>query len=161
KAYWSALPTAAAAAAQSPTDAADSDRRFGAEAWRSDPRFDLIRRSYLAYSNLLQNTVESAQLDEKTKAQMRHGMRQFIDAMSPANFLLTNPEALQLATETGGKSLTEGMNLFFEDMAKGRVSSTDEKAYEVGGNIATTPGGVVFEYTLMQGIQYMQTTYQV
>ena len=160
-AYWSAFPTAAAAAAQAPTDAADSDRRFGAEAWRSDPRFDLIRRSYLAYSNFLQNTVESAQLDEKTKAQMRHGMRQFIDAMSPSNFLVTNPEALQLATETGGKSLTEGMNLFFEDMAKGRVSSTDEKAYEVGGNIATTPGAVVFENDLIQVIQYTPTTDQV
>ena len=98
-AYWSAFPAAAAAAAQAPADAVDSDRRFAAEAWRSDPRFDLIRRSYLAYSSFLQNTVESAQLDEKTKAQLRHSMRQYIDAMSPSNFLLTNPEALQLAHE--------------------------------------------------------------
>jgi polyhydroxyalkanoate synthase len=160
-AYWSAFPAAFTGAAQAPADAADSDRRFAAEVWRNDPRFDLIRRSYLAYSSLLQNTVESAQLDEKTKAQMRHGMRQFIDAMSPSNFLLTNPEALQLAAETGGKSLTEGMNLFFEDMAKGRVSSTDEKAYEVGKNIATTPGAVIFENNLIQVIQYAPTTDQV
>ena len=135
--------------------------RFAAEAWRNDPRFDLIRRGYLAYSTFLRNTVESAQLDEKTKAQMRHGMGQFIDAMSPSNFLVTNPEALQHAAETGGKSLTEGMNLFFEDMAKGRVSSTDEKAYEVGKNIATTPGAVIFENDLIQLIQYAPTTDRV
>ena len=147
--------------AQAPAEAADSDRRFAAEAWRNDPRFDLIRRSYLAYSTFLRNTVESAQLDEKTKAQMRHGMGQFIDAMSPSNFLVTNPEALQHAAETGGKSLTEGMNLFFEDMAKGRVSSTDEKAYEVGKNIATTPGAVIFENDLIQLIQYAPTTDRV
>ena len=87
--------------------------------------------------------------------------RQFIDAMSPANFLVSNPEALQLAKETGGKSLTEGMNLFFEDMAKGRVSSTDEKAYEVGKNIAVTPGAVIFENDLIQVIQYKPTTDEV
>jgi len=159
-AYWSAVP-GAAGVAQVPGETADNDRRFSAEAWRNDPRFDLIRRSYLAYSNFLQNSVESAQIDEKTKAQMRHGMRQFIDAMSPSNFLVTNPEALQLAAETGGKSLTEGMNLFFEDMAKGRVSSTDEKAYEVGKNIAVTPGAVIFENELIQVIQYKATTDQV
>src|SRR5439155_13914930 len=146
-AYWSAVPTAAGVA-QVPAEASDSDRRFAADAWRNDPRFDLIRRSYLAYSKFLENSVESAQIDEKTKAQMRHGMRQFIDAMSPSNFLVTNPEALHLAAETGGKSLTDGMNLFFEDMAKGRVSSTDEKAYEIGKNIAVTPGAVIFENDL-------------
>jgi polyhydroxyalkanoate synthase len=159
-AYWSAVP-GAAGVAQVPAEASDSDRRFAADAWRNDPRFDLIRRSYLAYSKFLENSVESAQIDEKTKAQMRHGMRQFIDAMSPSNFLVTNPEALQLAAETGGKSLTEGMNLFFEDMAKGRVSSTDEKAYEVGKNIAVTPGAVIFENELIQLIQYKPTSEQV
>src|SRR5438874_1070506 len=159
-AYWSVVP-GAAGAAQVPSDASDSDRRFAADAWRNDPRFDLIRRSYLAYSNFLQNSVESAQIDDKTKAQMRHGMRQFIDAMSPSNFLVSNPEALQLAAETGGKSLTEGMNLFFEDMAKGRVSSTDEKAYEIVRPIAITPGAVIFENYLMQLIQYKPTTEQV
>src|SRR5437762_2388399 len=95
-AYWSAVP-GAAGVAQVPAEALDSDRRFAADAWRDDPQFDLIRRSYLAYSNFLQNSIESAQIDEKTKAQMRHGMRQFIDAMSPSNFLVSNPEALQLA----------------------------------------------------------------
>src|SRR5437762_1404500 len=72
-AYWSAVP-GAAGVAQVPAEALDSDRRFSDEAWRNDPRFDLIRRSYLAYSKFLENSVESAQIDEKTKAQMRHGM---------------------------------------------------------------------------------------
>ncbi len=141
-----------------PTSAKDGDKRFAAEAWRNDPCFDLMRRTYLGYSEYLLGTVESIPLDEKTKAQMRYGMRQFIDAMSPSNFLITNPEAMQVAIETGGQSLTQGINLFFEDLAKGRVSSTDEKAYEVGKNIATTPGEVIFENELMQLIQYAPAT---
>ena len=78
--------------------------------------------------------------------------------MSPSNFFMTNPEAMQLATETGGQSVVQGMNLFFEDLAKGRISSTDEQAYEVGKNLATTPGAVIFENELMQVIQYAPAT---
>jgi polyhydroxyalkanoate synthase subunit PhaC len=141
-----------------PMAAKDSDKRFAAEAWRNDPCFDLLRRTYLGYSEYLLGAVESVRLDEKSKAQMRYGMRQLVDAMSPSNFLITNPEAMQVAIETGGKSLAQGMNLFFEDLAKGRVSSTDEKAYEVGKNIATTPGAVIFENELMQVIQYAPAT---
>src|SRR2546430_4823214 len=114
------------------------DKRFAADAWQSDPRFDLIRRTYVAYSDFLQGAVEHAPVDDGTKQQMRFGMRQFVDATSPSNFFMTNPEAMQLAAETGGKSVVEGVNLFFEDLAKGRVSSTDEKAYEVGKDLATT-----------------------
>src|SRR6202521_6029240 len=141
--------------------AKDSDKRFSAEAWRNDPRFDLLSRTYRAYSEYLQGTVESVPLDDKTKAQMRYGMRQFVDAMSPSNFFVTNPEAMQLAFETGGQSLVQGMNLFFEDLAKGRISSTDEQAYEVGKNLAITPGSVIFENELMQVIQYAPTTQKV
>src|SRR5215813_9533221 len=137
------------------------DKRFAADAWRSDPRFDLVRRTYLAYSDFLKGAVESVSADEPTKAQMRYGMRQFVDAMSPSNFFLTNPEAMRIAAETGGQSVVQGMNLFFEDLAKGRVSSTDEKAYEVGKDLATTPGAVIFENDVMQLIQYAPTTEQV
>src|SRR5450631_4195404 len=153
--FWSA---ASGESAAPPTAAKDSDKRFAAEAWRNDPRFDLLRRMYLSYSEYLQGAVESVPLDDKTKAQMRYGMRQLVDAMSPSNFFVTNPEAMQVASETGGQSLVQGMNLFFEDLAKGRVSSTDEKAYEVGKNVATTPGAVIFENELMQVIQYAPTT---
>jgi polyhydroxyalkanoate synthase len=151
--YW------AGACGSTPSTATkDSDKRFAAEAWRNDPCFDLLRRTYLGYSEYLLGAVESVPLDEKTKAQMRYGMRQLVDAMSPSNFLITNPEAMQVAIETGGQSLANGMNLFFEDLAKGRVSSTDEEAYEVGRNIAITPGAVIFENELMQIIQYAPTT---
>jgi polyhydroxyalkanoate synthase len=137
------------------------DRRFAADAWRSDPRFDLVRRTYLGYSDFLQGAVEAVPLDDATKDRMRFGMRQFVDAMSPSNFFVTNPEAIQLAADTGGQSVVQGMNLFFEDLAKGRVSSTDEKAYVVGKDLATTPGAVVFENEMMQLIQYAPTGNQV
>jgi polyhydroxyalkanoate synthase subunit PhaC len=153
--FWTGISGEFAAA---PTAAMDGDKRFIAEAWRNDPCFDLMRRTYLSYAEYLQGAVERVPMDDKTKAQMRYGMRQFIDAMSPSNFLVTNPEALQVAIESGGQSLTQGMNLFFEDLAKGRISSTDEKAYEVGKNIATTPGAVIFENELMQIIQYAPAT---
>ena len=148
-------------AGKSAATAASDDRRFASEAWRSDPRFDLLRRTYLAYSDFLRGAVETVPLDDKTKAQVRFGMQQFVDAMSPSNFFATNPEAMQLAVETNGQSVLHGMNLFFEDLAKGRVSSTDEKAYEVGKNIATTPGAVIFQNEIMEVIQYAPLTREV
>ena len=137
------------------------DRRFASDAWRSDPRMDMVRRAYLAYGDFLRNAVETVPADDKTRDQLRFGVRQFVDAMSPSNFFLTNPEAAQLALETGGRSITEGMGLFFEDLAKGRVTMTDETAFEVGRNIAVTPGAVVHENDLMQLIQYAPTTPKV
>jgi polyhydroxyalkanoate synthase len=136
----------------------DSDKRFASDAWSNDPRFDMLRKNYLAYAELLQGGVERVSLDEKTKAQMRFGMRQFIDAMSPANFFLTNPDAMRLAEETGGQSVLNGMNLFFQDLSKGRVSTTDESAFEVGRTVATMPGEVIFENDLIQLIQYAPAT---
>jgi polyhydroxyalkanoate synthase subunit PhaC len=158
--FWSGTADAAVPWAW-PAGDADADKRFAGEAWRNDPRFDMVKRTYLAYSSFLQATVESAALDEKTKVKLRFDIQQFIDAMSPANFLVTNPEAMQLAVESGGQSLTEGMRLFFDDLAKGRISTTDEAAYEVGRNLAMTPGAVIYENELMQLIQYAPTTDRV
>jgi polyhydroxyalkanoate synthase len=142
--------------------AADSgDKRFAGEAWTSDPRFDAIKRSYLAYGDFLRNSVEAAPVDERTKGQMRFAARQIVDAMSPVNFFATNPEAMQLAAETGGQSLMQGMSLFLNDVAAKRITITDERAFEVGKNLATTPGSVVFENDLIQLIQYKPTTEQV
>jgi polyhydroxyalkanoate synthase len=131
-----------------------SDKRFAGHAWQDDPRFDAVRKGYLAYSKLFQSTVDAIPLDAKTKAQLRFGMRQLTDAMSPSNFFLTNPEALQLAVETRGESVAKGMSLFLDDLAKGRVSTTDESAYQLGKDLATMPGQVIFENELMQLIQY-------
>ena len=84
-----------------------------------------------------------------------------MDALSPANTLATNPEAMQLALETGGASLLQGLQLFTEDIARGRIAMTDEAAFEVGSNVATTPGTVVFQNDLIQLIQYTPTTGKV
>ena len=138
--------------------AQETDKRFAGEAWRNDPRFEVLKRTYLAYADFLEKAVDAAPVDEKTRGQMRFAVRQFIDAMSPANFFATNPEAMQLALETGGQSLTEGIRLYFEDVAKGRISMSDESAFEVGRNLATTEGAVVFENDLMQLIQYAPST---
>ena len=138
-----------------------ADRRFAADAWRNDPRFDGLARVYLGQTELLQKTLAAAPLDERSKAQWGFVLRQVVDALSPANSLATNPEAMQTALETGGASLVEGMRLFMQDFAKGRVSMTDDTAFEVGRNVATNPGSVVFENELMQLIQYAPTTAKV
>jgi polyhydroxyalkanoate synthase len=137
------------------------DRRFAGEAWSNDPRYATLVQTYLANADLLRKTLEAAPLDERSKAQWGFALRQVIDALSPANTLATNPEALQLAMETGGASLVDGLRLFTGDLAKGRVSMTDEMAFEVGENVGTTPGSVVYENELMQLIQYTPTTDRV
>jgi polyhydroxyalkanoate synthase len=150
-----------AGAAATGGEPSGGDRRFAGTDWQNDPRYEMLTRSYLAYSDVLQKSVESAAVDDKTRGQLRFAMRQFVDAMSPANFLATNPEAIRVALETGGASLTEGMGLFFKDLAKGRIAITDEEAFEVGRNIAVTPGAVIFQNELIQVIQYTPTTPKV
>ena len=134
------------------------DKRFAGEPWRSDPRFDAVRQAYLAYTTFLQQSADLAPVDDKTKGQLRFAANQFADAMSPSNFFATNPEAMQLAQETNGHSVVDGMRLFYEDVAKGRISMTDEGAFEVGKNLAVTPGQVIYENELIQLIQYTPTT---
>ncbi len=137
------------------------DKRFADEAWRKDPRYAGLSTAYLTYADFLQKSVDAMPVDERVRAQMRFGVRQALDAMSPSNFFLTNPEAAQVALETGGRSLTEGLTLFMNDLAKGRVSMTDESAFEVGRNVATTAGSVIYENPLIQVIQYTPTTAEV
>ena len=108
------------------------DRRFSGEAWTKDPRFEAVARVYLAQVDLLTKALEASPLAERSKGQWSFALRQVTDALSPANNLMTNPKAQQLALETGGKSLIEGLKLFTEDLAKGRISMTEESAFEVG-----------------------------
>ncbi len=142
-------------------DSGIKDRRFSGEAWAEDPRYDLVAKTYLAQTELAQKALDAAPIDDRSKAQWSFALRQVADALSPANTLLTNPEALQLAMETGGASLAEGMRLFTEDLAKGRISMTDETAFEVGKNVCTTPGSVVLQNELIQLIQYRPSTEKV
>jgi polyhydroxyalkanoate synthase len=137
------------------------DRRFADEAWAKDPRFEAVARAYLTQTELMQKALDAAPIDERSKAQWGFALRQIMDALSPANTLVTNPEALQLAMETGGASLVEGAKLFTQDLAQRRIAMTDETAFEVGRNVGTTPGTVVYQNDLIQLIQYTPTTAKV
>ena len=154
---WTALMPGAPSPAAEPI----KDRRFASDAWSKDPRYEAVARTYLTQTDLMRKALEAAPLDERSKAQWGFALQQVMDALSPANTLATNPEALQLAMETGGASLLEGLRLFTEDLAKGRIAMTDESAFEVGRNVGTTPGTVVFQNDLFQLIQYTPTTAKV
>jgi len=130
------------------------DRRFQDEAWNQSDYYQLIKKSYLMTSRQLTEFVDRAQVDEKSKLQLRFYARQFIDAMSPSNFPATNPEVVRTAIRTRSASLAAGMQNLIEDLQKGRITRVDESAFEVGRNLAVTPGSVVFENELIQLIQY-------
>ena len=121
------------------------ERRFQDEAWQNSPYYQLIKKSYLMTSKQLAEFVDQAQVDEKSKLQLRFYARQFIDAMSPSNFPATNPEVIRTAIQTRSGSLVAGMQNLIEDLQKGRITRVDESAFEVGRNLAVTPGSVVFE----------------
>src|SRR4051812_12953655 len=138
-----------------------TDKRFSAPEWESLPMFRYFRDSYLLTAKLMMESVDKAELDPDTKQRMRFFMRQYLDAASPSNYLMTNPEALKAAIESGGETLQEGMKNLLADMEKGHISMTDESAFEVGRNIAVTPGSVVYQSELLQLIQYVPTTAKV
>ena len=130
------------------------DKRFKDEAWSEQPYYELLKQSYLLGSRQLHEFVDRAQVDDRTKLQLRFYARQYIDAMSPSNFPATNPEVIRKAIETRSSSLTEGMKNLIDDVQKGRITRVDESAFEVGRNLANTPGSVIFENELIQLIQY-------
>jgi len=131
------------------------DRRFSAPEWKQSPIFDYIRQSYLLNARYLKELVEIAPVeDDKSKNRLRFLARQYLDAVAPSNFAATNPEFVRLAVETKGRSITDGINNLIRDFEKGRISMTDDDAFEVGRNLATTPGAVIYENEVMQLIQY-------
>ena len=142
-------------------EADKGDRRFDAQEWKDYPLFDYIKQFYLLTSNALLQVIESGNMDDKTKEEMVFFARHFVDAMSLANYALTNPEVLKLAVETKGQSLVSGFKSLHEDVRKGYISLSDETAFEVGSNLANTPGAVVYENELVQLIQYKPTTDKV
>jgi polyhydroxyalkanoate synthase len=137
---------------------AKNDRRFHAPEWRQLPYFDYVKQVYLLNSQWLSEIVEALHLDVPTKNKLRFFTRQLIDAAAPANFAPTNPEVIKLAAATNGASLARGLEHLSTDIKKGRISMTDEAAFEIGRNVAVTPGAVVFENELMQLIQYQPST---
>jgi polyhydroxyalkanoate synthase subunit PhaC len=142
------------------------DRRFKDEAWRENEVFDFIRQSYLLSARYFTNVVQAADgLDHKTAQKVDFYTRQFVDAMSPSNFLLTNPEVLRRTAETGGENLLKGLSNLLADLERGkgqlRIRMTDDSKFKVGENIAVTPGKVIYRNDLMELIQYAPATEQV
>jgi polyhydroxyalkanoate synthase len=137
------------------------DRRFAAKDWHDNPFYDYLKQSYLLAARYLEQLVDAAQLEPRAKERVRFAARQWIDAMCPANFPVTNPEALREALDTRGESLTRGLANLLADARRKRISQTDHSAFEVGRNLAVTPGEVVYENELIQLIQYKPTTPEV
>ena len=150
-----------AGGAHSSVALAQDDKRFKDASWREQPYYDLLKQSYLLGSRQLHELVDKAPVDDKTKLQLRFYARQFIDAMSPSNFPASNPEVIRKAFETRSASLTDGIRNLVDDLHKGRITRVDESAFEVGRNLATTPGSVIFENELIQLIQYAPQTSEV
>src|SRR5467141_2600831 len=148
---WSGLLAGQSASLADPDP---GDRRFSAKEWRDNAYYDYLKQSYLLASRYLEELVEGAELDAQAKQRARFAVRQWIDALCPANFAATNPEAMQQALESRGESLTRGLANLMGDVQKGRISQTDEGAFEVGRNLAVTPGQVVYENELIQLIQF-------
>ena len=140
-----------------------SDRRFNDESWSQNTLFDFIKQSYLLTAQWMQREVRDVDgIDADTMRKVEFYTRQFIDAVAPSNFLFTNPEVLRLTAETGGENLVKGLQNLLQDLERGqgqlKISMTDYKAFELGKNIATTPGKVVFQNDMMQLIQYEPLT---
>jgi polyhydroxyalkanoate synthase len=134
------------------------DKRFSAPEWTANPMSAFSAASYLLNSEFLLAMAEAVEADGREKHKIRFAVQQIVDALSPANFLATNPEAQQKLIESKGESLTKGLQNMLADMQKGRISQTDESAFEVGRNVGITPGTVVFENALFQLIQYTPAT---
>ncbi|QMW24464.1 class I poly(R)-hydroxyalkanoic acid synthase [Sandaracinobacteroides saxicola] len=157
---WSGLLTGDLSAI--PAAAAGEDRRFRASAWSEQPVFDMLKRSYLlASAHILEGVGRLQGLSDAEMARAKFQAKQFVDAMSPTNFALTNPEVLAAAQSSDGESLVRGLENMLRDLQRGQLTLTDESAFEVGVNVAATPGKVVFENRLFQLIQYSPTTESV
>ncbi len=147
-------------------DAPSTDRRFKDDAWKDSEVFDFIKQSYLLSARYVQDVVTHVDgLDKKTAQKVDFYSRQFCDAMSPSNFLLTNPEVLRRTAETGGENLLKGLNNLLSDLENGKgklhIKMTDMEAFKLGENIGVSPGKVVYQNELMQLIQYTPSTEKV
>jgi len=138
------------------------DRRFAAPEWSENPLFDTIKNSYLQISDQLLGTVDQIEnLDPDMREKLRFATRSFVDAMSPSNFALTNPQVLKRTIETRGENLLKGLANMLKDIAAGQLTQTKPGVFEVGRNLATTPGKVIKQTKLYQLIQYTPTTDKV
>jgi polyhydroxyalkanoate synthase len=145
---------------------AKDDKRFKDEQWEEHFLFDFIKQSYLITARHIHDTVRNVEgMDDNTEKKVNFFTRQFIDALSPSNFALTNPEVFRETVKSHGQNLIKGFNNLLRDMEEGdgqlRIKMTDTSAFELGKNVATTPGKVVFQNDLIQLLQFEPTTKEV
>jgi polyhydroxyalkanoate synthase len=145
---------------------AADDRRFKHEGWQDNGLFDFIKQSYLLTARWMQGTVEGIQgVEPKTRNKIEFYTRQFVDAMAPSNFAFSNPEVIEATIQTRGENLVKGLENLLGDLERGKgklkISMTDYEAFEVGRNVAITPGKVVYQNDLIQLLQYEPTTKEV
>jgi polyhydroxyalkanoate synthase len=163
--YYTIWQSAMAQAAGQPlpqTDGKQPDKRFSDPDWSDNPMFAGLKQLYLATTKWAEELVEQAEgVDEHTRTKAHFYLRQINNALSPSNFLFTNPEVLKATAETSGENLARGMHMLAEDMEAGKnvllPRQTDDKAFKLGENLAVTPGKVIFQNDLCQVIQYKQT----
>ena len=149
--------------AQAVIEPSPTDKRFKDEQWAENVVFDYIKQSYLLAADSLQGLVQSVEgLDDKTARKVQFYTRQFVDAMAPTNFVLTNPTVLQATLDSGGENLVKGLQNLLADLERGRgqlqIRMTDLNAFKPGENVAVTPGKVIFQNELMQLLQYNPST---
>ncbi|MEM9580063.1 MAG: class I poly(R)-hydroxyalkanoic acid synthase, partial [Pseudomonadota bacterium] len=148
---------------EAPSDPFPKDRRFSNPLWDSHPYFNFVKQQYLINAEAITQAIEDAgELDAREKRRLRYFGQQIVDMMAPTNFLGTNPDALEKAIETDGQSLVDGLENLVADLEANNgeliVRLADESAFELGGNIATTPGKVVYRNKMMELIQYEPAT---
>ncbi|MCW5647521.1 MAG: class I poly(R)-hydroxyalkanoic acid synthase [Sphingopyxis sp.] len=160
-AFWTSLATLNPMTPPAP-ETFRKDRRFADPDWAANPVFAMIRQTYgLLAEQMLATTRQLDGLDPAARAKMEFAAKSIADAMAPTNLALTNPEVIRRAVETRGESLLKGLKHMLTDLSRGQLSHVDPDAFEVGVNIATTPGKVIHETELYQLIQYTPTTKEV
>lgn len=155
-ALWNQGLSAEAAPATAP-----ADRRFAAEAWQTNSLAHFSASSYMLNSQALMGMAQAVEGDEKTKARVRFAVEQWLAAAAPSNFLALNAEAQKKAIDTQGQSIAQGLQNLMHDMRQGHVSMTDESNFEVGQNVASSEGAVVYENAYFQLLEYKPLTAKV
>ncbi len=162
-ALWSSMLGRAPGSRSEPVvEPEPGDRRFSSPAWTESPVFDYVRQAYLLNAGFIKQVADAVPMaDGRAKSRVQFLARQYVDALSPSNFAATNPEFIKTALETKGESISKGVQNLLADLEKGRISMTDDAAFEIGRNLALTPGSVIYENELMQLIQYSPLTTKV
>ncbi|MCZ8134846.1 MAG: class I poly(R)-hydroxyalkanoic acid synthase [Porphyrobacter sp.] len=157
-----AVTGGAASEAPDPASLPRNDRRFADPAWREHPAFLLLHQTYLMLAEYFRTSVKGMQgLDPAKRQQLEFAVSALAEAMSPDNFLLTNPVVMKRTVETRGQNLVRGMQHLINDLKRGQLTHTDPNAFRLGENLAATPGKVVHETPLFQLIQYSPSTEEV